>query len=112
MALANGVRFIWLDTYIGQEEEYNEFKRMFRAALEPTDHNATGRNRFTYSCFRLKVLHHFYSLILLIKQLTLIKKHHDKKIIFISSGSLGKDIIPSIIARILKFIPFIFSVKS
>ena len=96
MALANGVRFIWLDAYIGQEGECEGFKRLFRTALDPTvpmppdaidsliralNENAAPFLFADTSDGAMK----------------LIETHRDKNIFFISSGSLGKDIIPIIV---------------
>jgi hypothetical protein len=95
MALANGVRIVWLDEYIGQDGEYREFKRTFRIALEPVagvppdaidvlicalEENATSI-LFAHTSD---------------KAIEIIKAHDDKQIIFISSGSLGQQIIPHI----------------
>jgi hypothetical protein len=97
MVLANGVRFIWLDAYIGQEGEYDGFKRMFRTALEPT----TVMPPDAIDSL-IRGLHENVAPFLFAdtpdKAIELIEAHHDKKIIFISSGSLGKDIIPRITA--------------
>jgi hypothetical protein len=97
MALANGVRFIWLDAYIGQEGECHGFKRMFRNALDPTvamppdaiDSLIRALNEnvapFLFADTRERAIE-------------FIEIHRDKKIIFISSGSLGQHIIPHIVA--------------
>jgi hypothetical protein len=95
MALANGVRFIWLDEYIGQEGECDGFKRMFRNALEPTvamppdaiDSLIRALND-DVAPFLFANTHN--------KAIELIEAHRDKKIIFISSGSLGIHILPRI----------------
>ena len=96
MALANGVRFIWLDTYIGQDGEYDGFKRMFRSALDPTvpmppDHIDS----------LIRALNENVAPFLFAdtpdRAIAFIEAHRDKKIIFISSGSLGRDMIPRII---------------
>jgi hypothetical protein len=95
MALANGVRFIWLDTHIGQDGEYHEFKRMFRTALDPTtvmppDHIDS------LICALNENAAPFLFADTIEKAIELIETHQDKKILFISSGILGKEIIPRI----------------
>jgi hypothetical protein len=95
MALANGVRFIWLDTYIGQEGEYDGFKRMFRTALEPTVEMPPDAIDSLIRALDESVAPFLFA-DTPDKAIELIQIHHDKKIIFISSGSLGKDIVPRI----------------
>ena len=98
MTLANGVRFIWLDAYIGQEGEYEGFKRLFRTALDPT---ATMPPDAIDSLIR--ALNENVAPFLFADNcdaaMELIEFHRDKKIFFISSGSLGKTIIPTIVRR-------------
>jgi len=95
MTLANGVRFIWLDTYIGQEGEYDGFKRMFRNALEPTVAMPPDAIDSLIRALNENVAPFLFA-DTPDKAIELIETHRDKKIIFISSGSLGKDIVPHI----------------
>jgi hypothetical protein len=95
MALANGVRFIWLDTYIGQNGEYDGFKRMFRTALEPTTTMPPDAIDSLIRALNENVAPFLFA-DTPDKAIELIESHHDKKIIFISSGSLGQHIIPLI----------------
>jgi hypothetical protein len=97
MALADGIRFIWLDTHIGKEEEYNEFKKQFRDALEPTITMPPDAINSLICALDLNVAPFLFA-DTHDKAMALIKEHHDKKIIFISSGSLGQHSIPIIIA--------------
>jgi tetratricopeptide (TPR) repeat protein len=102
MVLGNGVRIIWLDAYIGEDGHYHAFKRNFQTALQPAaavppdainiliwtlDQNAAPL-LFTHTPAQAA---------------TLIETHHDKQIIFISSGSLGQHMVPFITA----FYPYV-----
>jgi tetratricopeptide (TPR) repeat protein len=96
MALANGVQIVWLDTYIGREGEYREFKRKFQSALEPE-----AEVRIDAIDTLIRLLEENAGLISFAdtsdKAIEIIKAHNDKQIIFISSGSLGQQIIPHIV---------------
>lgn len=96
MALADGVRFIWLDAYIGQEGQYEGFKRLFRTALDPTVPMPPDKIDSL-----IRALDEHAAPVLFADSpkdaLQLIETHRDKNILFISSGSFGRDIIPTII---------------
>jgi hypothetical protein len=96
MALANGVRFIWLDAYIGQEGECDGFKRMFRNALDPTVPLPPDAIDSLIRALNENVAPFLFA-DTPDKAIEFIEAHRKKKIIFISSGSLGKDIIPHIV---------------
>jgi hypothetical protein len=97
MVLGNGIRIIWLDAYIGEDGHYHAFKRNFHTTLQPAaavppdaidvlicalDQNAAPL-LFAHTPAQAA---------------TLIETHHDKQIIFISSGSLGQHMVPFITA--------------
>jgi hypothetical protein len=96
MVLGNGVRIIWLDAYIGQDGKYHAFKRKFQTTLEPAA--AVPPDALNVLIWALEqnaaplLFAHTPA-----QAATLIETHHDKEIIFISSGSLGQHMIPSIL---------------
>ncbi|CAF3759649.1 unnamed protein product, partial [Adineta steineri] len=100
MALANGVRFIWLDAYIGRDGEYQLFKRRFQntleetAAVPPVPQDPINALILALELNGAPFLFAHEAT----QAVTLIKDHHDKQIIFITSGSLGQHIIPNILA--------------
>ncbi|CAF0774088.1 unnamed protein product [Adineta steineri] len=100
MALANGVRFIWLDTHIGRDGEYQEFKRRFQntleetAAVPPVPQDPINALILALELNGAPFLFAHEAA----QAVKLIKDHHDKQIIFITSGSLGQHIIPNILA--------------
>jgi tetratricopeptide (TPR) repeat protein len=102
MVLGNGVRIIWLDAYIGEDGKYHAFKRKFHTTLEPAasvppDALDVLIWALTQNAAPLLFAH------TPAQAATLIETHHDKRIIFISSGSLGQHMIPFIVA----FYPYV-----
>ncbi|UJR25891.1 hypothetical protein I4U23_007239 [Adineta vaga] len=95
MALANGIRFIWLDQYIGQEGECHQFKRMFRTALESTTVMPPDQID-SLICALNENAAPFLFADTCDGAIELIERENKKKIIFISSGLLGQQIIPQI----------------
>ena len=97
MVLGNGVRIIWLDAFIGQDGQYHAFKRNFQTTLEPAA--VVPPDAINVLIWSLEqnaaplLFAHTPA-----QAATLIETHHDKQIIFISSGSLGQYMIPFIIA--------------
>lgn len=107
MVLGDGLRIIWLDAYIGEDGQYQEFKRNFQETLEsasampPDDINVL-----------ISALAENAAPILFAKTpaqaATLIEEHKNKRIIFISSGSLGRPMIPFISAVYLNVYRYYF----
>ena len=95
MALGNGIRFIWLDAYIGRDNEYDLFKKKFSQALEPTTVMPPDQID-SLICALNENAAPFLFADTISKALFLIREHRDKRICFISSGSLGEQIIPYI----------------
>jgi hypothetical protein len=97
MALANGVRFIWLDEHIGRDGEYQEFKKQFQNTLKPA--GAVPPDAIDVLIWTLEQnAAPFLFASTPDQAIQLIRTHHDKRVIFISSGSLGQPIIPQISA--------------
>lgn len=98
MVLGDGLRFIWLDRHIGIMGEYQTFKQQFRANLQPAV--AMPPNNIN------ELIWYFEDNVAPIEfvsetdaALALIQYNTDKRIKLITSGSLGKPIIPHIIAN-------------
>lgn len=97
MVLGNGLRIIWLDAFMGQDGQYYTFHRNFQTTLQaatavpPDEINvlicALEQNAGPFLFAHTPA-----------QAVTLIEEHYDKRIIFISSGSLGQHIIPFITA--------------
>jgi hypothetical protein len=94
MALNATHRIIWLDAYIGQDGEYHGIKRMFSTTLDPDSQYGTEVDALICALNMNAVPFIFVDTIE--KANHEIEINHDKQIIFISSGSLGEHIIPSI----------------
>jgi hypothetical protein len=95
MVLANGIRIVWLDAYIGQDEKCHAFKNKFLTALEPVA--ALPPDAIDVLICALKEnAPPFLFADTPDQAIELIEAHNDKQIIFISSGSLGQQIIPRI----------------
>ena len=97
MALSNGIRIVWLDAHIGQDEEYHDFKKKFLVALEPVA--AVPPDAIEVLICALNKNAPFLFANTTDQAIELIEAHNDKQIIFISSGSLGQQIIPRICAN-------------
>ena len=98
MVLGDGLRFIWLDKHIGIMGEYQDFKQQFRSNLQPV--GAMPPNNIN------ELICYFEENVAPIEfvsetddALALIQYETDKRIKFITSGSLGKPIIPDIVAN-------------
>jgi hypothetical protein len=97
MVLGNGVRIIWLDAYIGEDRHYHAFTRNFQTTLQPVasvppDAIDVLICALSENAAPLLFAH------TPAQAATLIETHHDKQIIFISSGSLGQHMIPFIMS--------------
>jgi tetratricopeptide (TPR) repeat protein len=97
MALANGVRFVWLDEHIGRVGKYQEFKRRFRNTLKPTAAAPPDAINVTIWTLEQNAAPFLFASTP-DEAIQLIEKNYDKYVIFISSGSLGQTIIPRISA--------------
>jgi hypothetical protein len=98
MALANGLCIIWVDTHIGVTEQYKALKEQFQSNLRPVTAMPPGNIN--------ELICYFEENVAPIKfvstnedALALIQSETDKRIIFISSGTLGQQIIPTIVAQ-------------
>ncbi|CAF1454794.1 unnamed protein product [Didymodactylos carnosus] len=98
MALADGLRIIWLDTHIGVIGEYQALKNQFRAHLQPVAAMPPNSINELICCFEKNVAPIEF-VATNEDALALIEYEKDKRIIFISSGILGKEIIPTIVSR-------------
>ena len=97
MVLGNGIHIVWLIAYIGQCEQYHAFKRDFQTTLQPAA--AVPPDSINALIFTLEQNAAPLSFAHTPAQAaTLIEQHHDKRIIFISSGSLGRPMLPFITA--------------
>lgn len=95
MVFGEGVRIIWLDAYIGQDGQYYPFKRQFETTLLPAA--AVPPDSINALIFTLEQNAAPLSFAHTPAQAaTLIEEHRDKRIIFISSGSLGRPMVPFI----------------
>ncbi len=115
MALANGLRFIWLDTHIGVMGQYQTLKEQFRSNLRPVmdvppDSINDQSNLRPVATMPLdsinELICYFEEHVAPIEfvsetedALALIQRQTDKRIKFISSGTLGEPIIPRIISE-------------
>lgn len=96
MTIGNGIYCIWLDSHIGILGEYEKFKERFQRDLEPINSLPPDSINNLILCFEREIAP--------IKfvptaddALVLIQNETDKRIILISSGSLGKEIIPFVL---------------
>ncbi|UJR29271.1 hypothetical protein I4U23_010485 [Adineta vaga] len=97
MVIANGLSIIWLDTHIGVIGDYLGFKERFKSNLQAiANMPPNGINELIYYFENNVAPIHFVSTSE--NALALIQYHTDKKIVFISSGALGKEIIPTIVS--------------
>ncbi|CAF0892491.1 unnamed protein product [Adineta steineri] len=98
MALANGHYIIWLDTHIGVMGQYQALKNQLQSHLLPLAKMPPNGINELICCFENNVAPiRFVSTI--DDALTLIQNETNKMIIFISSGTLGKEIIPTIVSN-------------
>jgi len=98
MALANEIRIIWLDTHIGVIGQYQTLKEQFQSNLRSvTAMPPNGINELI--CYFENNVAPIEFVSTTGDALTLIQNEKDKKIIFISSGVLGKEIIPTIVSK-------------
>lgn len=98
MVFGEGIRIIWLDTHIGVMGEYQQMKEQFQNNVQPV---AAMPPRSVY-----ELIYYFEENVTPIKYvskiedaLTLIGEEPEKRIIFISSGVLGEQVIPDIISK-------------
>ena len=113
MAMGEGLHIIWLDAYIGQDGQCHPFKRDFQTTLQlaatvPPDSINALIFTLEQNAAPLSFAH------TPAQAATLIEKHHDKRIIFISSGSLGRPMIPFITAvytHVYRFYFFCLNIK-
>jgi hypothetical protein len=115
MALANGLRFIWLDTHIGVMGQYQALKEQFRSNLRPVMAvpPESVNDQSNLPPVAATPLFNINELICYFEEhvapiefvsetedaLALIRRQSDKRIKFISSGILGEPIIPKIISE-------------
>ncbi|CAF0724554.1 unnamed protein product [Rotaria sp. Silwood1] len=100
---------IWLDAYIGDPERYHHLKKSFSSNIDPRNQTWTMLNDRDYD--NLTRTHEampvsFGGILCLLLAFTdpnacyaAFEKYKDKRILFITSGSLGEHIVPSIIAN-------------
>lgn len=94
MALADTFRIIWLDAFIGQDNECHSFKRQFCTTLEPGAR--CGDPLDILICALNESAAPFTFVDTPQKAIQEIELYRDKHVIFITSGSLGQQIIPRI----------------
>jgi hypothetical protein len=94
MALSETLRIIWLDAYIGKDDKCHSFKRMFCTTLESTARY--GDPLDILICALNENAAPFTFVDTPEKAIEQIEFYHDKHIIFITSGSLGQQVIPHI----------------
>ena len=94
MALSKSHRIIWLDTFIGQDEEYQAFKRRFAAPIEPLARVGDEIDRLIQTVQENAAPFIFAEKIG--QAMDAICNTNLFRVIFISSGSLGRLIIPKI----------------
>ncbi|CAF4166339.1 unnamed protein product [Rotaria sordida] len=95
MVLGNGLRIIWLDTHIGVMGQYKALNQQFKSAVQPVAVMPPNQINELICYFEENVAPiEFVSTI--DDALSLIQYEKDKRIIFISSGVLGEQIIPTI----------------
>ena len=113
MVLGDGLRIIWLDAFISEDGQYHAFKRYFQTILQPAA--AVPPDAIDVLICALEqnaaplLFAHTPA-----QAATLVETHHDKQIIFVSSGSLGQYMIPFIIAfypRVHRFYFFCSDMK-
>ncbi|CAF3648496.1 unnamed protein product [Rotaria sordida] len=96
MSSENGYYCIWLDSHIGAPGECPSFQDKFQQSLKPMNGLPPNSINNLILCFEQEVAPIKFVLDI-DDALVLVQNEIDKKIIFISSGSLGKQIIPFII---------------
>jgi hypothetical protein len=98
MAVANGLYIVWLDAHIGVMGQYLALKKSFEINLQPVGAMPpNGINELI--CYFEKNVAPINFVSTIEDALALIQEKTDKQIIFISSGTLGKQIIPTIIGQ-------------
>ena len=103
MALSQSHRIIWLDAFIGKADECHELKRRYCTSIEPNARNGDNIDVCIYALNENAAPFIFVdSNEQAIEQIVL---HQDKQIVFISSGTLAKGIIPKISANY----PYVYS---
>ena len=94
MALSETHRIIWLDAFIGKDGECEPLKRQFRAPIGPLAHGDDPFDRLIQALEQNAVPFIFVHQI--DEAMEAIRETEDFQVIFISSGSLGRHIIPQI----------------
>ena len=94
MALSKSHRIIWLDAFIGKDGECEAFKRQFTAPIEPLARVGDPIDRLIQALEVNAVPFIFIHQI--DEAMEAIRETEDFQVIFISSGSLGRHIIPRI----------------
>lgn len=97
MVLGNGLQIVWLDAFIGQDGHCHTLKRNFQTTLRPAA-AVPPANINVLICSLTENAVPILFAQTPAQAATLIEQHHDKRIIFISSGSLGQHMIPFITA--------------
>ncbi|CAF3481388.1 unnamed protein product [Rotaria sp. Silwood1] len=98
MVLGDGLRIIWLDTHIGVMGQYKALKDQFRSAIQPVAAMPPNQINELICYFEENVAPiEFVSTIE--DALALIQYETNKRIILISSGVLGEQIIPKIVSE-------------
>ncbi|CAF2266667.1 unnamed protein product [Rotaria magnacalcarata] len=96
MPSENGIYCIWLDLHIGIIEEYRAFHERFQEKLAPINGLPPDSINNLMLCFEQKIAPiKFVSNI--DDALVLIQNETEKRIILISSGTLGKIIVPFVV---------------
>ena len=94
MALSESHRVIWLDFFIGQDDECHEFKRRYCTSLDPDARVGDPIDM----C--IQALNESAAPIIFVssrdRAMEQIELHRDKRIVLISSGALGQDAVPYI----------------
>ncbi|CAF1940632.1 unnamed protein product [Rotaria magnacalcarata] len=98
MALGNGLRIVWLDTHIGVMGKYQDLKKQFRAAAQPVASMPPGGIN-ELICYIEENVAPIEFVSTIDDALALIQHETDKRIIWISSGTLGEQIIPKIVSE-------------
>ena len=94
MALSKSHRIIWLDTFIGRDGDYKELKQRFMAPIEPAARVDDPFDRLVH--YSEQSAAPFIFVHQIDQAMQKIRETQDFQVIFISSGSLGRHIIPQI----------------
>lgn len=100
---------IWLDAFIGESTEYIHFKKAFSSVADPKSEitvSLSDQDTTKLLCDQVPVLVNFEGVQFLLAScrnieecIQCFERNEEKRIFFVTSGSLGRDAVPEILKR-------------